>query len=328
MAELRFDNITERLVLIPDSKEIKNEKCIYCISNENLSGQAVLTLIQKNGMLKRVYDNSEESKDWCVGVFPSNEPIVTDGNDTIYDEIPFARESAFGYHYIIVITPYHENPAKLSITQWGYVLVALQDRIKWLSSKKGVTYTSVFMHHRKGIHPHMDMVTFSRVPPSIEKSINTIKRYMDERSSCPLCDIIQRDMNSVRHVFSTRYFIALCPWASPYPYNIRILPQKHITHFTKMTQKDIEDLASLLRITLGALYNVTNKEDFNLVFYEPPEKQNKSFHWYIDLYPNNEANTLGEEFGIYINRVKPEDAATRLAEAARKEFASLAGVKS
>ncbi len=332
MAELRRDNIFERFVIIPDNnkKDSNDSKCPYCAGNEPLTGPTVLALIQKDGILKRVYDDSEEYNNWCVRVFPSNEPLVTENNDTIYTEIPFAREPAFGYHYIVVITPTHENPAKLSADHWSNVLVALQDRIKWLYSKKGVTYASIFMHHRKGIHPHMNIVTFPEVPPLIERSATVIHNYIKERSSCPVCDIVKSEINGARQVFSSRYFIAICPWASPSPYNIRIIPQKHITSFMKITQKDIEDLSSLLRITLGALYNSTNNEEFNLVFHLPPEKkESKQFHWCIELYPNNNnTNTLGDEFGIHINRLKPEDAAAKLANAARKEFALLAGITS
>lgn len=332
LAELRHDNIFEKFVIIPDNSnkdEFSNGKCPYCLGNEKMTNPAVLALVQKNGMLKSVYDDSEEINSWCVRVFPSNDPIVTQDIDTIYMDKPFAREPAYGHHYILVLAPDHKSPSKLSIDHWSNILVALQDRVKWLYAKKGVTYISIFMNNLKNVHPHMNIVTLSSIPPLIEKTAVSIRKYIDEKGSCPVCDIVKHESNSARQVFATNYFIAVCPWASTHPYKFRIIPKKHSINFTKITQKDIDDLALMFRVTLGALTNIMDDE-FNLVFRFPPEKkQSKQFHWCIDVYPNkNYSSILGDEFGIYINKLKPEDAALKLAHASRREFAEVMGVKS
>ncbi|GIU71380.1 MAG: galactose-1-phosphate uridylyltransferase [Candidatus Nitrosocaldaceae archaeon] len=331
LAELRHDHIFEKFVIIPNSnkKEYSNGNCPYCLGNESMTNATVLALVQKNGMLKRVYDDSEEINNWCVRVFPSNNPIVTQDTDTTYADKPFAKEPAYGHHYILALAPDHRSPSKLSVEHWTNILVALQDRIKWLYSKKGVTYVSVFMNNSKFIHPHMNIITLSSIPPIIEKTAISVHKYIDEKGSCPICDIVKYESNSSRQIFATNYFIAICPWASTHPYKLRILPKKHTVNFTRITQKDIDDLALIIRVTLGALANTIESDEFNLVFRLPPEKkQSKQFHLCIDIYPNdNEASILGDEFGIYINRLKPEDAASKLAYAARREFAEIMGVK-
>lgn len=331
MAEIRHDDIFEKFVIIPDNPpkgEFSNGKCLYCLGNENMTNPAVLALVQKDGMLKSVYDDSEEINNWCVRIFPSNDPIVTQTADTIYMDKPFAREPAYGHHYILVLAPDHQSPSKFSVEHWSNILVALQDRVKWLYTKKGVTYVSVFMSNLKGIHPHMNIVTLSSIPPLIEKTAVSIRKYIDEKGSCPVCDTVKHESNSPRQVFVTNHFIAICPWASIHPYSFRIIPKKHSVNFIRITQKDLDDLALIIRVTLGALANVITGDEFNLVFRLSPEKkQSKQFHWCIDIYPKSHSSILGDEFGIYINKLKPEDTALRLADVSRREFAAVMGVR-
>ena len=325
MAELRYDEILDKFVIIPDNHKVSNTngKCSYCLGNESLTEPAVLTIIQQDGMLKRIYDDNADG--WCIRMFPSDEPIVNNSLNTDYTDRPFMKEPAYGYHYKYVITPDHTNPCKLSKDLWVNILVGLQDRIKWLYSKKGVAYVSVSMSYSKAIHPHMDIITFSFIPPMIEKESNAIKRYIDENGGCPLCNLAKVEFNNDREILHMNNFIAICPWVSSYTYEFNIIPRKHTVSFTKVSQKDINDLALIIRSTLGGLYNVIGDTGFNMVFRLPSEKkQSKTFHWYIKVYPNKyEYGILEKEFGIYINSIKPEHAADMLGKESRKEFARL-----
>ena len=62
-------------------------------------------------------------------------------------------------------------------------------------------------------------------------------------------------------------FIAFCPWAPSYPYEFWIVPKKHNTSFSKITQKEINDLSLILRATLGGLSNTIKNVSYNMVFH-------------------------------------------------------------
>ncbi|HJY15130.1 MAG TPA: DUF4921 family protein, partial [Nitrososphaeraceae archaeon] len=252
-----------------------------------------------------------------------------------YTDKPLYSEPAYGYHQILVATPNHSDSfSKISVEQWCNVLLVLQDRIRWLYSQKKVTYVSVYINNgnkcgTKIDHPHIDIVTFSEVPPFIESKALLSHRYVNENGNCPSCIAISTELDGPRQILATDNFIAFCPWASIYPYEFAIYPKKHSTTLTKISQKEIFDLAMILRSTLGGMSQVLNNPSFNLIFQLSPEKKNsRQFHWHIEIYPHiNDLTGLEKGFGVFVNSILPETAAMKLGAAARKEIAKIVGVE-
>ena len=338
LAELRKDYVLDRFVIVPKNiadKNVSNGKCPYCPGNEEMTQPAVLALVQKDGMLQRLSDTEENwVNDWCVRVFPSNEPAVSTSGQSSYSDKPLYSEPAYGFHYVVVAAPEHSQKlSNLSVEQWTNVLVVIQDRVRWLYTQKSVTYVSIYMNYGKDAgsyldHPHMDMVTFSAIPPLIEQEAEAAHRYINENGVCPMCNVINVESSGPRQVLRTDSFLSFCPWAPTYPYEFWICPKRHITLFSKITQKEINDLALILRATLGGLSKALKDTSFNLVFHLSPEKKNsRQLHWHIEVYPQLSTwSGLERGFGVYINNVSPEHSAEVLGSAARKELAALVGI--
>lgn len=328
MSEMRYDDILGKFVIIPSKSNEINGKCPYCLGNENLDKPVIVALVSDGNILKKVYEHTE-SRDWKVRVFESEKPIVAISNGKVSNE----NDIAYGYHYVLALTPDHQSPCKLPIDQWINILLILQDTIKLLYTRKGVSYVAVYMNNMKNSHPHIDIITFSKIPPAIEKEAESINRSTIDNGTCPICKLTTD--SGERSIFEYKNFIAICPWSSKHEYEFMIIPKRHLSHFVSLTQKDINELALVMRVTLGGLYNtlqhsnISNHDEFNLIFHLPPEKkQNKQFHWYIDVYPINKIqNVLASEFDIHINELKPEEATVELSKAARREFADLMGIR-
>jgi len=291
--------------------------------------------VQKDGMLQRLSDSEENYvEDWCVRVFPSKDPAVTTSQEKVYSDKPLYSEPAYGFHYVVVAAPEHkEKLSNISVEQWANVLVVIQDRTRWLYTQKGVTYVSIYMNYGKDAgsflnHPHLDIVTFATIPPLIEQEAEATHRYINEKGLCPICDVVNVESSGPRQVLATDSFLALCPWAPTYPHEFWICPKRHITLFSKITQKEINDLALILRATLGGLSKALKDTAFNLVFHLSPEKKNsRQLHWHIEVYPQLSTwSGLERGFGIYLNNVSPESSAEVLGAAARKELAGLVGI--
>jgi UDPglucose--hexose-1-phosphate uridylyltransferase len=254
---------------------------------------ATLALVVKEGMLQRLSD-SEDSiiDDWSVRVFQSEKPVVVTGCATSYSDKPLYSEPAYGYHQIVVASPEHnQSLSHISVEQWGNVLVVIQDRVRWLYTQKGVTYVSIYVNSGASAgaqvtHPHLNIVTFSSIPPVIDMEAEGSHRFMNENGSCPACSFIGVESSGPRQILATDNFIAFCPWAPTYPYEFWIYPKRHITSFSKITQKEINDLALMLRATLGGMSKALKDAPFNLVFHLSPEKKNsRLIHWHIEVYP-------------------------------------------
>ena len=341
MGDLRKDYVLDKFVVLPETSHAADDissdhsSCPYCPGNESMTEPAILALVVKDGMLQRLSDSEDSTiEDWSVRVFQSKKPVVVTGSTTAYSDKPLYSEPAYGYHQIVVASPDHRlSLSQISVEQWGNVLVVIQDRVRWLYTQKSVTYVSIYVNSgvsagAQVMHPHLNIVTFSTIPPAIDMEAEGSHRFMNENGSCPSCSIIGVESSGPRQVLATDSFLAFCPWAPTYSYEFWIYPKRHITSFSKITQKEINDLALMLRATLGGMSKGLGDPPFNLAFHLSPEKKNsRLIHWHIEVYPQiNTWSGLERGFGVFINNVRPEKSAEILGSACRKELAGLVGI--
>ena len=337
MGNMRKDYVVEREVIVNPTtkKNTDTKKCPYCPGNESMTNPSLLSLVAKDGMLQRLQDTDDSFvDDWSVRVFESTEPAVSTSTENSYSNRPLYSEPAYGYHYVVVASPEHkESLATISVEQWSNVLVVVQDRLRWLYTQKGVTYVSIFVNHGKESgsnvdHSHINMVSFSTLPPKIEEEAESSHKILNEKGVCPMCQVRDTESSGPRQILQTEGFIAFCPWAPSYPFEFWICPKKHTTSFSKITQKEINDASLILRATLGGLSKHIKDLSFNLAFHLSPEKKNsRQIHWHIEVYPiTGHWSGLERGYGVFVNTLSPENAAEKLGMACRKELASLVGI--
>lgn len=336
MNHIRSDYDQNKLTIILPNDETKPINCSLCPGNENMTNLSIVSLVAKDGMLQRLQDSADNYIiNWTIRIFESSNPVVSTKVDELYSDSPLYMEPAYGYHYIVVASSKHEETfATISIEQWSNIIVILQDRLRWLYTKKKITYVAIYINYRKidtgetSIHPHINMVALSIIPPTIEKESQISHKIINDKGICPMCQIINDESNEERQILQTDSFIAFCPWSSSYPFEFCICPKKHITNFSQITQKEISDLALILRSTLGGMSKSIKNPSYDLIFHLSPEKKNnKQIHWHIEIYPLTKAvSGIERGYNIYLNNVHPEKAATILGNACRKELASLIGI--
>lgn len=347
MAELRKDYFTDRLVIISrerskrptdfklDKQETSSAECPFCPGNESMTPLADLVLVQKESALIKLADTeSEPVTGWSVRAFPNKFPAVTLDSSSSYSDSPLYSEPAYGYHYVIVATPEHEQPfSKISVDQWVNILATIQDKVRWLYGQKGVSYVTVFINHGKEAgaslsHSHLQLVTLPRLPPLIEQEAITVQKSMYDMGICPMCSVVNVEAGGPRQILATDFYLAFSPWAPTHAYEFWLFPKRHQTGFLKVTQKEIKDLALILRATLGGLSKALNEPPFNLVFHTSSEKKTtRQIHWHIEVYPQlTKWAGLERGAGVYVNQVGPEHAAEILGQSSRKEVAELIGI--
>lgn len=349
MPELRKDYFTRKLVLVSPERgkrpseipskrsqiSTKPEDCPFCPGNELMTPPADLVLVtRENTLLKLADSDSERVVNWSVRYFPNKFPAVSTESETRYSDPPLQSEPAFGYHHVMIVTPDHSATFfNLPVEQWIDVLATVQDRVRWLYSKKTVGYVSVFVN--SGLeagatvsHAHLQTVTLTKLPPLIEEEAETMHREMMELGICPMCKVLNLETNGPRQIISTDNFVAFAPWASTHTYEFWIFPKHHETSFLKVSQKEIHDLATILRATLGALGKALDEPPFNIAFHISSEKKTtKQIHWHVEVYPQVvKWAGLEQGSGVYVNEVSPEEAAQILGNAARKELAKIIGI--
>lgn len=324
------------MIVRPTDELVKDgKKSPFSPGNESKTNPAVLSLVAREGMLQRLQDSEgEHVKNWSIRVFESKAPIVSIESENTYSDRPHYSEPAYGYHYIVVASKNEQDDlATLNMEQWSNVLVVVQDRMRWLYTQKGVTYVSIYADHGEPAgnfnpHPHLNMVTFSTIPPVIEEEIDASHKILNEKGVCPMCQMVTDETGGTRQILQTDGFLAFSPWVPSYPYEFWISPKKHNTSFAKITQKEINDLSLILRSTLGGLAKTVKDVSYNMVFHLSPEKKNsKQIHWHIEVYPITKPQSgLERGYGIFLHDISPEDAAKKLGASCRKELAGLVGI--
>ena len=346
MGELRKDYFTERLVIVSAERskrisELKEEEqplkseCPFCPGNERMTPPADLVLVEREGTLLKLTDSEfEVHPNWSVRVFPQAASSVSLNPPSTYSDSPLYSEPAYGYHYIVVATPNHEESfSKMSVDQWMNVLATTQDKMRWLYSQKRVSYVAVFVNNGRDAgasipHPHLQLLTLPRLPPLVEEEATAVQKSMYELGICPMCSVVGAELGGPRQILATDSFVSFSPWAPTHAFEFWIFPKRHQTSFLKVAQKEIRDLALMLRSTLGGLSRALNEPAFSMVFHTSPEKKTtKQLHWHIEVYPQlTRWSGLEKGAGVYINQIPPEQAAEVLGMNARKELASLIGI--
>ncbi len=344
MVEIRKDYFTDKLSIILPDRGLKPgqvipqkaEKCNYCPGNEEMTPPADLVLVKRGDtLLKQTDSEGDTIKNWSVRIFPAKNPVVTPNAPPSYGEPPHYSEPASGYHYVLVATPKHDQPfPKIDIEQWTNILASLQDKVRWLYSQKGVSYVLVYANaERDGssttVHPNIQIVTTPRVPPAVEEEADTVQTSLNDLGVCPMCQVVGTETGGPRQILATDFFIAFAPWVSTHSFEFWIYPKRHMTSLLKLSQKEMMDLALMLRSTLGGLSKALDIPSFTMVFHSSSEKKTtKQIHWHIEVYPRRPTwSGLELGGGIYVNDASPEGAAQILGASSRKELAQLVGIR-
>jgi len=344
MVEIRKDYFSEQISIVAADRGLrpnqflpgrKEQRCPFCPGNEDLTPPADLVLVKRSdALLKQTDSEGDTVKNWTVRVFPNKYPVVTPQAAPSYGDYPHYSEPAIGYHYVMVATPRHDLPfSKVDVDQWTNILASLQDKVRWLYAQKGVSYVTIFINSGKeagatSSHAHLQIVTTPRVPPSVETEAETVQNSLNELGICPMCQVVGAETGGPRQILATDFYVAFTPWVSRHAYEFWIYPKQHQTSILKMSQKEMMDLALMLRSTLGGMSKALDNSAFNLVFHSSSEKKTtKQIHWHIEVYPKV-SNWAGLELGagIFVNDVSPENAAQVLGSTARKELAQLVGI--
>ncbi|HUI86654.1 MAG TPA: galactose-1-phosphate uridylyltransferase [Nitrososphaerales archaeon] len=344
MVEIRKDYFTSRLaIVLPDHGlkpgqvlPQKNEKCAYCPGNEEMTPPADLVLVKRGDtLLKQTDSEGDIIRNWSVRIFPSRTPVVTPNATPMYGESPHYSEPGVGYHYVLVATPKHDQPIwKIDSEQWTNILASLQDKVRWLYAQKSVSFVLFYVSSLKdgsasSSHPTIQIVTLPRVPPTVEVEAETVQSSLNELGVCPMCQVVAAETGGPRQILATESFVAFTPWVSTHTYEFWIYPKHHQTSVLKLSQREMTDLALMLRSTLGGMAKALDRSDFVLVFHSSSEKKTtKQIHWHIEVIPLTRSSTgLELAGGVYVNEVSPEAAAQVLGASARKELAQLVGIK-
>ncbi|RMD47246.1 MAG: galactose-1-phosphate uridylyltransferase [Aquificota bacterium] len=303
------------------------KKCPFEPGNEGKTPPEIFSIREPN--------TKPDTPGWKVRVIPNKYPALrieeTDKSDfyLIYD-----KKGGFGAHEVIIDTPDHyKHIQDFSVEEMSNMFLTFRERMRALYMDLRIKYVHIFKNHGKDagkslVHSHSQLIALSQIPKKQETMINQSRNYFKEHDRCYICDEIKAELlDGSRIVYENSDFLVFCPYASLYPFEIKILPKKHLHDFSTIDGDLLKDLSEATQQAVRRLHKALVNPPFNLILYtSPPVRDNpkepdyfygidKFFHWHIEILPRI-AIHAGFELGTdyFINPTPPEEAAKYLRE--------------
>ena len=334
MSEIRLDRIHNKYVLIaperlyrPNLRHTDNKKsssaiCPFCEGNEDLTPSEVFA----------IRDNEPNMPSWKTRVVPNlYKAVQIELEDVSKREGMFESIPGVGAHEILIDSPCHDcDMVQLEATDIENWLRSMIIRIEDLRNDKRLIHLSIFKNFGQNAgatqdHPHTQILALPIMPKSELVFLDRNMTYYRRHGRGILEDIIHNEMLAKKRIVSKiGDFIAFCPYASAYPFEVMIAPIVNISGLSRCSRKEITDLAVLIKIVFEKLTIQLGRFDYNLSFDMAPLNKNFENEPYVSSFDKNyrfslritpRIYTLGGfeiSTGMAINSVVPEDCAKLL----------------
>ncbi|OGS20185.1 MAG: galactose-1-phosphate uridylyltransferase [Elusimicrobia bacterium RIFOXYA2_FULL_39_19] len=329
MPDLRRDPVIGRWVIISTERKkisveknpVENEEelktCVFCEGNEHLTPSEIIAY--------RKYGSLKDKPGWWVRVVPNKYPALgIEGEIHRSAEGMFDMMSGIGAHEVIIETTEHNKELPdIEDRKAEDVIWAYKDRIGDLRRDTRFEYILIFKNRGRAagasvLHPHSQLIALPMVPVKVKQEQSGSKAYYDFKERCVFCDIIAMELSDESRVVTENdNFIAICPYASRFPFETWILPKRHYSHFSDIEKYDVTLLTQIMKTVLDKINKALDNPPYNYLIHTNPLKEPNSpfYHWHIEIMPKL-TRVAGFEWGtgFYINPVAPEEAAKFLRE--------------
>jgi UDPglucose--hexose-1-phosphate uridylyltransferase len=333
MSELRKDVITREWVILakerekrphdfkPEKKKAakpsRDPKCPFCEGNEDKTPPEVLAY--------RPHDSNSNDPGWNLRVIKNKfAALSAEGKLHRHDVNIYDVMNGIGAHEVVIESPDHsKNIALYDHKTVENVVWSYCDRYVALREDTRLKYISIFRNHGKVAgasleHPHSQIVATPIIPQKVWQKVRGVAQYSEYRERCVYCDIVKTELKERTRVISENgNFIAITPFASRSPFEVWIIPKKHVSCFAYMNRFEVGDFAGMLNETMLRIYTCLDDPPYNYTIITAPCDTDKldNFHWHLEIVPKL-TTPAGFELGtsVYINVTPPESAAKFLRE--------------
>lgn len=335
-----------------------SEGCPFCEGNEEQTPPPVVVISNSDEAVQP--GNSEAG--WGIRVIPNKFPAVdallAESSMTyaepsvaeVYPEQQFAElthrsaidragegcQSALfrsrrtiGGHEVFIESPDHyASIADLDLSRVVSLLKVYQGRMQYWASRQSVQYVSLFKNAGPAAgaslhHPHSQLIALSDLPMSVRTVCDRMRLHHARSGCCLQCDVLRAELKSKRRIVAvTDSLVAYCPYASHLPMLLRITTRRHTDRFEDLNEQEVDELARLIRRSVGWLKTLFPEVAYNYLFNTRPPLMSdpQAFHWSFELFPRL-TQIAGFEWSCdtMINPTLPETAASKLRAVAMQE---------
>jgi UDPglucose--hexose-1-phosphate uridylyltransferase len=163
-----------------------------------------------------------------------------------------------------------------------------------LDGRPGIAYAQIFenrgaMMGCSNPHPHCQIWATSIVPDLPAKEGERQAAYRREKGSCLLCDYLKKELASGERIVALNEgFVALVPFWAVWPFEMIVLPRRHMDGIDAMSEAERDALADILK-RAGTRYDNLFKTNFpySMGFHMRPTGggPRPEWHFHLHYYP-------------------------------------------
>ncbi len=337
MSEYRQDPLSRRWVIIGSDRAARPNEfveepvrrqpvpCPFCPGNEHETPDAVATYAAPG------------KNDWLVRIVPNKYPAVTQDEvlcpncQPLGDKAPATGTTpGFGRHEVIIESPRHvASLSELTPREAELVFQAYRDRIAALKATGQYCYVQIFKNVGPAAgasleHVHSQLVALPGVPEVIAQELASCRDHFTQHHRPLMSDLIDQELAAgQRLVVQTKQFVAYCPYASRFPYEVCIAPLREQASFEDTQASELGELSRIASDVIGRIERTGGQAAYNMVLHTQPfdTLPHDHYHWHIEIIPRL-TKVAGFEWGTgcFINPLPPEVAAAHLRTSSGQPF--------
>ncbi len=228
----------------------------------------------------------------------------------------FASRPAVGHHEVIVNSPRHVSSlAELDEGETTAAVAAWRSRMLVHSD---APYVQLILNQGPDSgasleHSHAQIGAAPFVPAAVARERERFNSYRERTAGASLLgEVLREEIRRGDRLVAIDDDVALvCPWASRFPFEMRLIPRRAEPRF-----ESDEIGASMLHRAVRALDSMTEGTLQLNLWVKTAPRGVEHFHWHIDLAPRLQPTSSFEmATGVDINVLPPETAAAKLREA-------------
>lgn len=271
-----------------------------------------------------------EDADWDVIVFENRFPGLGGAAAWPAAHSGYATRAARGHAEVVLYSPQHgAQLGHLGPRRVRQVIDVWADRTTSLARDPEVQSILVFENRGREVgatveHPHGQIYAYPFVPSRTAQEMHAVEAFARSTGRCLGCAVIARELrDGSRLLFADDNAVAHVPFAPRFPYEVHLLPRRHVRFLSELTAAERDALAQALCQQVArydALFGT--RLPYVMLVHQPPVRgplARVDTHLHIAfLPPHRSANRLkviaGSELGAgaFLTDVLPEVATQRL----------------
>jgi UDPglucose--hexose-1-phosphate uridylyltransferase len=246
-------------------------------------------------------------------------------------------EPARGLCKVLCYHPDHSlTLARMTRQEIRPVVDAWTQQYQELGGLDWIQYVQIFenrgaMMGASNPHPHGQIWSTGFVPDEPAAETVAQRQHLDSTGRCLLCEYVSAEHAAgERVVFENEHFAAIVPFWAVWPFEILLVPRRHLGALPEFTSDERDGLADALKRLTTRYDNLFQTSfPYTMGFHQTPTDggQHPEWHFHAHFYPPLLRSATVRKFmvgfemlGMPQRDITPEDAAQRLRDCSEEHF--------